>query len=221
MLLNVCFERPLAIMRSEKNNLSSPASKSNPLAYLEGHGINPKNSYSFQRKLEVARYEMITKKNQLAKLKAEETPESHEMRDNLKKELNGLRAAYSKEISSVSSQRETATDRPMTMNALELQHQGFNIVDILVKHNNGHLDSQTQNDVTRALRWLWRSRGRHYRLLYEDEIQPRYYSESSMMASFLISYSETNPTDIDILFDLISEYLLLFIISTLTLMPLT
>lgn len=59
----------------------------------------------------------------------------------------------------------------------------------------------------RALRWLWRSRGRHYRLLHEEELSPRYQSESSALAKFIMSYSRANTKDTDVLFDLIRVFL--------------
>ena len=73
--------------------------------------------------------------------------------------------------------------------------------EILASLNSQYLENQ--NDVVRALRWLWRSRGRHYRLLHEEEIPPRYHCESLALGKFLVSYSQANPTDTDVLFDLI------------------
>lgn len=212
MLLNVCFERPLAIIRSEKN-ASSPVSKASTAAHLLVYGVNPLNSYSTQRKLEIARQDITSKKNQLdernqeeaslkaAKSKSEDVTNTHLAVERLKRELETSRTAYVQEILQASSQKEVLTERPMTTTALELQHQGFKVIEILMKYNRSHI----QNDVLRALRWLWRSRGRHYRLLYEEEIQPRYFMESYTLAKFLIAYSKANPADIDVLFDLISK----------------
>lgn len=199
MLLNVCFERPLAIIRSEKNHTSSLV-----LGDLEVYGINPMNSYSTQRKLEGQRHEIMVKKNQLAKSKPEDQSNTHPTsRDKLERDLESLRVSYSREISQVN---DLPTERPMTVSALELQHQGFKIIGILAKLNQHHFNLEEQKDVVRALRWLWRSRGRHYRLLNEEEIQPRYYTESLTLANLLVSYSEANLEDIDVLFDLVSKY---------------
>ncbi|KAL3798859.1 hypothetical protein HJC23_004647 [Cyclotella cryptica] len=210
MLLNVCFERPLAIIRSEKN-ASSPVSKANTTDHLAVYGVNPLNSYSAQRKLEIARQDIASKKNLLdlknqeeaslkaAKLKSEDVTKAVER---LKRELENARTAYSQEILQASSQKEVLTARPMTTIALELQHQGFKVIEILMLHNK-----IIQNDVLRAFRWLWRSRGRHYRLLYEEEIPWRYSLESLTLAKFLMAYSEAHPSDIDVLFDLIRIFL--------------
>jgi transformation/transcription domain-associated protein len=73
--------------------------------------------------------------------------------------------------------------------------------DILASLNSEYLGNQ--NDIVRALRWLWRSRGRHYRLLHEEEIPPRYHCESLVLGKFLVSYSQANEHDTDVLFDLI------------------
>lgn len=197
MLLNVCFERPLAIIRSEKDAPSSSSSS------IEAYGINTMNSYSTQRKLEIRRYDIMSKKNQLAKLKSDE-PNKLPSKDLLKKELDNARLAYSKEISIASAQKDRAAELSMTTVALELQYQGFRIINILVD-SGSYVNLKDQTDVVRALRWLWRSRARHYRLMAEEEIQPRFSSESPMLAKFLISYSQANPSDVDILFDLISK----------------
>merc|ERR1712194_523398 len=102
------------------------------------------------------------------------------------------------------TENDIATRR-MTVSALELQHQGFKIVDILASLNSEYLGNQ--NDIVRALRWLWRSRGRHYRLLHEEEIPPRYHCESLVLGKFLVSYSQANEHDTDVLFDLIRIFL--------------
>jgi len=70
MLLNVCFERPLAIIRSEKTIRSEPVSSS-----LAVYGINEWSSPSAQRKLELARQDIEMKKKFLA-LKTQEEARS-------------------------------------------------------------------------------------------------------------------------------------------------
>lgn len=196
MLLNVCFERPLAIIRSEKNAPSSSSPS------IETYGINPMNSYSYQRKLEIRRYEITSKKNQLARNLGEQSNVLQPV-DLVKKELENARLAYSKEISIVRAPKDPHVPS-MTTSALELQYQGFKIISTLAE-SGSYINLKENTDVVRALRWLWRSRARHYRLLAEDELQPRYSSESFMLAKFLITYSEANPSDIDVLFDLISK----------------
>jgi len=230
MLLNVCFERPLAIIRSEKTSAPEAKPISSSLAL---YGINEWNSPSAQRKLEVARQNIEMKKKFLTlkaqeeaklqkalQLKADDSKPSEyqttaeaarEAVACAKRELEEGRSAYVN-LSQASSQsnmpdneKDAATPRPMTVSALELQHQGFKIVEILASLNSQYLENQ--NDVVRALRWLWRSRGRHYRLLHEEEIPPRYHCESLSLGKFLVAYSQANPTDTDVLFDLIRIFL--------------
>ena len=129
---------------------------------------------------------------------------AREAAERAKRELEEARNAYARDVSQVSAQ-SNVSDKTMTITALELQHTGFKIVEILTSLNPQYL--QSQNDVVRALRWLWRSRGRHYRLLHEEEIPPRYHYESSALGKFLVSYSKANPTDTDVLFDLIRIFL--------------
>lgn len=59
MLSNVCFEVPLAILRSEKTSTSEGKP---PTSSLAVYGINGWNSPTSQRKLEVARQDIETKK---------------------------------------------------------------------------------------------------------------------------------------------------------------
>lgn len=213
MLLNVCFDRPLQIIRSEK--LSAPDGKpiSSPLAM---YGINEWRSPSAQRKFEVARQDIEMKKKFLALKTQEETRSQKELQSKptvqnandavvrAQQELEEARSAYTKEVTRV-GELSNALEKPMTVQALELQHQGFQIVEILSTLDTKYL--QNQNDIVRALRWLWRSRGRHYRLLHEEEIPPRYHGESMVLGKFLVAYSQVNPSDTDVLFDLIRIFL--------------
>lgn len=221
MLLNVCFDRPLHIIRSEKTSTTRQTE-----GKIAVYGIHEWSSPSTQRKLEVARQDIELKKKILA-LKTQEEARSQkalqsksddsnfpeyqstlqtarEAAERAKRELEEARNAYARDVSQVSAQ-SNVSDKTMTITALELQHTGFKIVEILTSLNPQYL--QSQNDVVRALRWLWRSRGRHYRLLHEEEIPPRYHYESSALGKFLVSYSKANPTDTDVLFDLIRIFL--------------
>lgn len=214
LLLNVCFDRPIHIIRSEK--LSGHGGK------VAVYGINEWSSPSTQRKLEVARHEIELKSRSLSIKKQDESRSqkallsksddsnfseyqhqlliARESMERAKRELREARNAYSSIVSQVSN-KGCASGKTMTITALELQHQGFEIIKILAFINPEYIWSQ--NDIVRALRWLWRSRGRHYRLLHEEEIPPRYHCESRALGQFLVSYSKANPTDIDVLFDLI------------------
>lgn len=239
MLMNVCFERPIAIIRSEKSS-STPFSTTGS-SQLAVYGINQWNSPSAQRKLEMARLDIEMKKKQVeakaveeskaqkfSQLKTKEAKHdatsvtaqeekasakqlyqaARKAVENAKREVEMARQAYSREIQQAHYQATAevpGTSRPMTTSALELQHQGFKLVQIFVSLNPNYLVENTK--VVQAMRWLWRSRGRHYRLLYEEEIHPRYHHESLMLAKFLVSYSEANPDDLDVLFDLIRIFL--------------
>ncbi len=222
MLLNICFDRPLHIIRSEKT--SAPEGK------VAVYGIYEWSSPSTQRKLEVARQEIEMKKKSLALKSQEEArmqkaksddsnPEyrstmqtAREAVERAKKELDEAKNAYAVSVSQL-SQSNVPDEGYMTITSLELQHQGFKIVEILTSLNPEYL--RNQNDVVRALRWLWRSRGRHYRLLHEEEIPPRYHYESSALGKFLVSYSQANPSDTDVLFDLIRIFVSLWHFATL------
>lgn len=146
MILNVCFERPLAIIRSEKGSPTSPVKTS-----LALHGIQD----------------------------------------------------FSVKINDESSSIEL---KPMTTESLELQLQGFRLVKCLLSNKHGYI--QEHNDIVRAFRWLWRSKGRFLRLQHDDMVPPRYHCETSMLASFLMSYAKALPNDdLDILFELIRVFL--------------
>jgi transformation/transcription domain-associated protein len=143
MLLNVCFERPLAIIRSEKSAKGVPSS-------LSLHGI-----------------------------------------------LSN---------SPVVDQKGASDSRPMNTESLELQLQGFRLVDTLMSYDADYF--QDHNDIVRALRWLWRSKGRFLRLQHEDLVSPRYHGESCFLAAFLTAYAKSFPNeDLDILFELIRIFL--------------
>lgn len=234
MLLNVCFERPLAIVRSEKASTSDGSGQG--VSSLAVYGINEWSSPLAQRKLEVARQNIEMKKKFVAmklhdEVKAKRNLQSkthddaklseyqataqtaREAVDRAKRELEEARNAYVKNVSQASSQNSVSGNtmdaadakRQMTVSALELQHQGFKIVEILSSRNPAYLEGQ--NDVVRAMRWLWRSHGRHHRLLHEEEIPPRYHCESLALGKFLVSYAKANPADVDALFDLVRIFL--------------
>ncbi len=224
MLLNICFGRPLLILRSDKTS---------PEGTVAVYGINEWGSPSTQRKLEVARQEIEVKKKSVAQKSQEEArmqkafqsksddsnPEyrstmqtAREAVERARKELDEAKNAYAVSVSQL-SQSNVSCEGYMTITSLELQHQGFKIVEILTSLNPQYL--RNQNDVVRALRWLWRSRGRHYRLLHEEEIPPRYHCESSALGKFLVSYSQANPSDTDVLFDLIRIFVSSWLVATL------
>jgi hypothetical protein len=129
MILNACFEKPLAIIRSEKSSTASGS----PAPSLLVHGITP------------------------------------------------LTSAVSDSVAGL------GTVKPMSIEALELQFQGLRLISTLMSYDVRYF--REHNDIIRAFRWLWRSKGRFLRLQHEDGIAPRYHSESKMLSLFLMSYS--------------------------------
>jgi transformation/transcription domain-associated protein len=144
MILNICFERPLAIIRAEKNLTPGGSAKTS----LHTHGIG------------------------------KETIENN----------------------------EKESPRPMTTEGLELQSQGFRLIETLMADDENYFHEH--NDIVRAFRWLWRSKGRSLRLQHEDTIPPRYRDESKVLANFLITYAKSfRNDDLDILFELFRVFL--------------
>ena len=144
-ILNVCFERPLAILRSEKNSNPAPS----PTDILLLHGIGSTG-----------------------------TPQAL---DNVEK-------------------------RGMGIESMEQQLQGFRIVEVLMAHNTNYFAEH--NDIIRAFRYLWRSRGRFLRLQHEDAIPPRFYEESRLLTTFLISHSRSfQADDMEVFFELSRAFL--------------
>ena len=140
MILNSCFERPLAIIRAEKGQTSSGSSKSSLLL----HGI-------------------------------------------------------------VKGPVDESGQRPMNIEAQELQLQGFCMVETLLANNFDYF--RDHNDIVRAMRWLWRSKGRAARIIHEDVVSPRFQNESKTLAGFLVRYAKLcHNDDLDILFELLRVY---------------
>lgn len=89
----------------------------------------------------------------------------------------------------------------MSLDALELQHKGFKLVEMLVAHDTTYLLEHTE--VVKAFRWLWRSKGRYLRLQHEEYMPPRFHDESTMLAAFLVNTATAFPKDVDILYELL------------------
>jgi hypothetical protein len=233
-LLNVCFERPLAIIRSEKAASSAPSPGASPhpsnlsniteLFYL--HGIQPFTVSPTQKEISL-KQEVDTKKKKLQILQTEWVRAKHALQgktnqtgsnpappsatfDRGTKELEESKQKYSGEIANSKTaqgnpKRDAGGVRPMTIEALELQHQGFRLVSTLMENDTNYF--KEHNDVLRAFRWLWRSKGRYLRLQHEDSVPPRYHDESKSLATMLVDYSESSPNDVDLLFELIRIFL--------------
>jgi transformation/transcription domain-associated protein len=131
--------------------------------------------------------------------------------DKVSKDLADVRKRYADEVAQKkaadqqTSVKDQSTVRPMIIDSLELQHQGFCLVNALVRDDVNYLQDHT--DILRAFRWLWRSKGRFLRMQYEESIPPRYHGESQALGSFLVSYSRSSPHDVDLLFELIRIFL--------------
>jgi len=241
MLLNVCFERPLAIIRSEKGGSSSRSQPSSSprtaVDTLSMHGIN----IDLSAKKTAMREEIKTKQGKLLATKRDETRTEEILRKrmndtsstdasqkqrlvnnaqeklaktralivNLQKEINTAEADFKSKFGSLNdepkSEDENQSPRSMTLDSLELQYQGFSLIETLMFNDDTYIPQH--HDVVRAFRWLWRSKGRHFRLLHEDAISPRYNGESKYLAKFLVNYSKTAPHDVDVLFDLLRIFL--------------
>ncbi len=249
MLLNVCFERPLAIIRAEKGG-STAASRShqptnsprNAADILSMHGINIDLTGHGQKcaalkqilehkkeKLQSAKKDETKAKDKIEKVKKAEASATPEKADRIKKNMNAAQRQldkaqehlskitkevenaqkeYNSELAKTTKESESAdtrqSPRSMTFEALELQHQGFCLVETLIENDSTYVSEHT--DVVRAFRWLWRSKGRHFRLFHEDSMPPRFNGESIVLARFLVNFAKTS-NDVDILFDLLRIFL--------------
>lgn len=132
--------------------------------------------------------------------------------DKALKELNESKQRYASEIAKPSTDLpkdddadDKAAARPMSIEALELQLQGFKLVSTLVANDKKYIGEH--NDVVKAFRWLWRSKGRYLRLQHEEFMPPRYQEESTMLATFLVNTATTFPKDVDILYELLRIFL--------------
>lgn len=243
-LLNICFERPLAIIRSEKatpgGGMSPPGMNTTELLFL--HGIEPSSTPPSQREvalrrdIEARNKKLVVLQQEFkraqefvqAKIAAntEGNPSSKAVLDDAKrkhqiaklayergaKEFKEVKQRYTSEMAKIKSSKtksekdsKKGTARPMNTEALELQHQGFRVVETLMKNDDSYL--KDHNDVLRAFRWLWRSKGRYLRLQHERSVPPRYHGESKLLATFLVNYSGNFPNDVDLLFELIRIFL--------------
>ena len=244
-VLNVSFERPLAIIRSEKASVSgaSPSKALKSDTSLALYGIHPfpsrtqnqretmllRELSAKDKKLRILQQEFLKAKELVqlrgaagsgknatpaAKAAFEEAKKKHKMTkstfDRGIRELTDLKKRVAAEAEKSKMSQESVLNspdgmRPMTIDSLELQFQGFRLIETLVKYDSNYLNQD--NDVLRALRWLWRSRGRYLRMQHEESISPRYQGETKALAHFLVNYSKSSPSDVDILFELIRIFL--------------
>jgi transformation/transcription domain-associated protein len=234
-ILNICFERPLAIIRSEKSSSSgkqSPGKAGSPAEIMAVHGIAiqvgkqreallREEIESKQKKLVLLQQEATRAKEALqARLASSSNPS--EQKDSLEdakrrhrnaqaaldkaqKDLNDCKQRYASEIAHPDTSETSAASIKMTHEALELQHQGLQLVETLMRYNVKYLPEH--NDVVRAFRWLWRSKGRHLRLQHEERMPLRFHKESMLLGSLLVEYSRVFPNDVDILFELLRVFL--------------
>lgn len=244
-VLNVSFERPLAIIRSEKASITgaSPTKALKSETSLTLYGIHPfptrpqnqreamllRDLSAKEKKLRVLQQELLKVKEYLqvkgaagsgknatpeAKAAFEEAKKKHKIAkatfDRVVREVADIKKRHAAEVEKSKASQESFPKnpdgiRPMTIDSLELQFQGFRLIETLVKHDSSFL--RQNNDVLRALRWLWRSKGRYLRMQHEESISPRYQGETKALAYFLVSYSKNSPDDVDLLFELIRIFL--------------
>ena len=233
-LLNVCFERPLAIIRSEKTPSGLNGQVSNPIKSTDTlvmHGVTTeaaggKQIEALRRDIDVKQkgisnlQQDVTRTKDALQARSSSTAFGHGALDEAKRKHFSAQAALDrgqKELNE-SKQRYAAgvaqpknadpgndSSRRMSAEALELQLQGFRLTDSLISKDDNYL--KDHNDVFRAFRWLWRSKGRHIRLQHEDSMAPRFHHESKQLASFLVSYAKKFPDDVDVLFELLRIFL--------------
>ena len=256
MMLNVCFERPLAIIRSEKTSSSTPSGSSSTVNKSPAtkatsdifslHGIQSESSSPQAKRESLLKQDIEVKKKKLQILQQEMSKSKEVLQtassstpaegktEEMQKQFNQAKAAFEKGTKDLNEAKqrfaaEVATSgsrpqdpgkatssvateqvgsssvRPMNTESLELQHQGFMLVEALILKDNKYL--QEHNDVVRAFRWLWRSKGRYLRLQHEDSVSPRFHGESKILVTFLINYAKSFPNDVDVLFELIRIFL--------------
>lgn len=251
--LNICFERPLGIIRADQ--ASSAKSSATPTSekatnspnlpeILALHGVSTgpasakRDAEEFlrqdvevkEKRVQAAQNDVACSKEQLKARLATKvvSDESHkaleEARvqqkiaqaalDRAQKDLKESKQRYASETAqSTPGDAESSSDgtdavktaRPMNTEALELQLQGFRLVATLVANDDKYIEEH--NDVVKAFRWLWRSKGRFVRLQHEEFIPPRYHDESTMLASFLVNTATAFPKDVDILYELLRIFL--------------
>lgn len=241
-LLNISFERPLAIIRSEKASVTgtSPSKALKSETSLSLYGIHPfpnrvqsqkevmllRDISAKEKRLRILRQDFLKAKDylQLRARGKNGPPEAKAAFEDAKKKHNSAKAAFercAREVADVknsyssevmrskkaqeSLQNSRNGNRPMTIDSLELQFQGFRLIETLVNNDSSFL--KQNNDVLRALRWLWRSKGRYLRMQHEESISPRFQGETKVLAHFLVSYTKNSPDDVDLLFELIRIFL--------------
>jgi len=237
-MLSVCFEKPLAMIRSEKASSASKQSR-NATEILTQHGIPHAGTQlskeaSLQAEVDSNQKQLLTLQEAESQAKAalqmtmdknkSNTPTSMEAIHAAKRKHSLAQQAYakadkalveSKRVLAVEVGRKNDDKAPpneasqavMTRDSLELQYQGFLMIDTLVKHDPNYLTETKSADVVRTYRWLWHSKGRHLRLLHEELLPVKYQLESKFIASALMTYSSLRPSDADILFDLLRIFL--------------
>ena len=236
-LLNVCFERPLKIIHEEKKWSGSTAAELQTIHGIQQElSTASKKDVALRQELESKKKRLqllqqdLARKKDAVQVKSSGTAasgpsaEQKAALEDLKRQQKVSKAAYDRGVKDFNEckQRYTAevtrmaamkgakkadsSIRPMTLECMELQHQGFRIVETLMENDSNYLKDHEQ--VLRAFRWLWRSKGRSLRLQYEESVPPRYHGESKMLAKFLVDYARKFPDDVDVPFDMIRIFLL-------------
>lgn len=246
-LLNVCFERPLGIIRSDQasssksaTDSSQPASSHSVSEILALHGIRIGSTTLKRDSEEILLQDIEVKQKKVYAIQKEVSrakeslqgklagkvvnAESHRLLEEARMKQKAAQASLDKAVKDLkeSKQRYTAeialsmnegdkeaegkdTPHPMSLDALELQYQGLQLVQTLVANDKNYICDHS--DVVKAFRWLWRSKGRYLRLQHEEYMPPRFHDESTLLASFLVSTASAFPKDVDILYELLRIFL--------------
>ena len=225
-VLRMCFERPISIIRAEKQQQTSKTSLS-AINLLTLHGVTSGSIHQ-----QAARRDLETKEKKMSIMLQAEQKAKSALQDavNAKTQssavLQTLKTEHQKALSAYnSSQRDVTAAKsaaaklsvdgsgldlpctPMTIDALEWQYQGMRIIEVLVENDSTFFEGTNHADVFQIYRLLWKSNGRHLRMIHEDPLPYKLKSESKFIAKLLVTYSKHHSDDIDILIDLLRIFI--------------
>lgn len=230
-ILSLCFEKPLAIIRSEKSTTATKITRSAD-EILAQHGIpkikmttgRKENSETLPRRCGADRKpksQAVLEKvkdvtSAVSQMVGESSKKPHHIRSTGEKEqkevsfhqkVNTNDTTKSKPLTAPASSGTVERVAIMSDDALELQYQGFRIISALMENDPGYLQEPYHADIVRTFRWLWHSKGRHLRLLHEELLPARYLLESKSISAVLMHFAKIRSSDADILFDLLRIFL--------------
>jgi len=234
-ILSTCFERPLAIIRIEKaeSNTINQSNVKTTAEILSRHGVcatpasNSKDVLhrdveGKQKKLQLMHQTENKPKDTLQAAPTAGTtsgairsfsPEQQVSIDATKRQCTPMQQESNKskvEANEAAKTYKNMSDslcKNMDKNALELQYQGFKLIGIFIKMDEHYFEDPHHACVARTAVELWRSKGRKVRFLYEELLTPTFRLESKFLARILIEFLSRNPSDVDILFELLRIFL--------------